>query len=342
MLSNLCTHYVKEKVRVLNQPLVSVIIPVYKVSDYLDRCIESLVIQSYSNLEIILVDDGSPDECALMCDEWAKKDSRIMVIHKTNGGQAEARNYGMQIVCGEYISFIDSDDYVFENFVEVLLSTALKNDSDIVVCGFAKCYENGQHDDYSDNSSETDYSTHEGMEALLKGTPFHLHVWDKLFRREVIKDLSFEVGRIHEDVSWIYKAFGESKRITKINRTLYYYLQRESSTTGHGYSSLRSLDFLDEKRDCQLYIEKNYPDLALQAKLDFFGSCMYLMQCVIKYMSGKERRQAIARIRKYKKMCHIAFKEISTVQGASKKYYYLAKINIYLCCKIRADLNIGF
>lgn len=322
--------------------IVSVIVPVFRVENYLERCFKCLDNQRYSNIEIILVDDGSPDNCAKMCDEWAEKDNRITVFHKPNGGQAEARNFGIQISCGEYISFVDSDDYVSDDYIEVLLSTALKHDSDIVVCDFIKCYESGKHEECYDDLSESEFSAHEAIEALLKGIPFYLHVWDKLYKREAIKDIYFEVGRIHEDVSWIYKAFGESKKITKINRTMYFYLQRESSTTGQGYNSLHSLDFLEEKRDCQQYIEKKYPDLALQAKMDFFGSCMYLMQCAIKYMSGKEKRQAIARIRKYKKKCHITFKDLRVVQGASKKYYYLAKLNIYLCCKLRADLNIGF
>lgn len=326
----------------LEKPTVSVVVPVFKVAEYLEICIESIVKQSYTNLEIILVDDGSPDACPIMCDEWAERDNRITVIHKHNGGQAEARNFGTQICCGEYVCFVDSDDYVSDDFIEVLLSIALKHYSDIIVCDFTKCYESGEYEEYYDDLTESEFSAHEGMEALLKGTPFHLHVWDKLYKREVIKDIFFKVGRIHEDVSWIYKVFGESKRITKISRTMYFYLQRESSTTGQGYNSLRSLDFLDEKKDCQLYIERNYPDLALHAKLDFFGSCMYLMQCAIKFMSGKEKRLAIARIRKYKKKCHITFKDLSVVQGASKKYYYLAKLNIYLCCKLRADLNIGF
>ena len=122
------------------KPTVSVIVPVFKVADYLDRCISSLVNQSYSNIEIILIDDGSHDDCALMCDEWAEKDARITVIHKLNGGLSDARNYGMRIICGDYVSFIDSDDYISENFIEVLLSTALKNDSDIVECDFIKFF----------------------------------------------------------------------------------------------------------------------------------------------------------------------------------------------------------
>ena len=325
-----------------DKPSVSVIVPVFKVEDYLGRCIYSVVNQTYSDLQIILIDDGSPDECALMCDEWAEKDDRITVIHKLNGGQAEARNYGMQFVCGEYISFIDSDDYISDDFIEVLLSTAIEHGSDIAVCDFTKCYENGEYKEYHDDSALSDFSTNDGMTALLNGDTFHLHVWDKLYKLKVVKDICFNVGRIHEDVSWVYRVFGEANRITKINRTMYFYLQRESSTTGQDYNSLRSLDFLAEKRDCQLYIEKNYPELAQQAKLDFFASCMYMMQCVIKYMSGRDKRQAVAIIRKYKKLCGLTFKDIDTVHGSSKKYFYMAKISIYLCGLLRAKFNIGF
>lgn len=322
-------------------PLISVIIPVYMVSGYIDRCIQSLVDQKYSNIEIILVDDGSPDGCAIKCDRWAEQDARITVIHKPNGGQSEARNYGIKIACGDYISYIDSDDYVSEDFIGGLVSNALEYNSDIAVCDYVKLRESGEHDRYKDDLSVGVFSTIEGLSALIAENPFHLHVWDKLYRRKVIQDIQFDVGKIHEDVFWLYKAFGGAEIITKINRTMYFYLQRESSTTGRGYS-LKSLDYLDEKWNSRLYIEKNYPELSLQAKLSFFGSCMYLMQCVIKYMSGSEKRQAIAIIRDYKKKCRLKFKDINAVHGSSKKYFYLAKINLYLCCKLRADFNIGF
>ena len=324
-----------------NKPTISVIIPVYMVSNYLDRCLESITSQRYSNIEIILVDDGSSDVCAIKCDKWVKKDIRITVIHKPNGGQADARNYGMEIICGDYVSFIDSDDYISGDFFEVLISTAFEHNSDIVVCDFVKVNENGEYEEHHDDLDVCDYSVFEGLSGLIDGHQFYLHVWDKLYKRSVIRDLYYEVGKIHEDVFWLYQAFGQSKRITKINRTMYFYLQRESSTMGQGYS-LRSMDFLEGKKNCRLYIEKYYSELALKARLDFFGSCMYMMQCVLKYMSGDEKRQAVAIIRKYKKECHVTFKELGAVHGSAKKYYYFAKINIYLCCKLRAILNIGF
>ena len=114
-----------------NNPKISVIVPVYKVEKYLDKCVESIVNQTYKNLEIILVDDGSPDNCPAMCDEWAEKDERIRVIHKENGGLADARNAGMDIATGDYIGFVDSDDWIEPNMYEVLLKNALKYDADI-------------------------------------------------------------------------------------------------------------------------------------------------------------------------------------------------------------------
>ena len=322
-------------------PLISVIVPVYMVSDYLDRCINSIVNQSYSNLEIVLVDDGSHDDCANKCDEWAQNDDRITIIHKLNGGQADARNYGIRIACGEWFGFVDSDDYSSVEFLEVLLSIALKHNSDIVVCDFVKIYDHGECEEYQDDLAVRDYSTSDALSALIDENPFYLHIWDKLYRRKVIQDIYFDVGRIHEDVFWLYRAFGSAERITRINHSLYFYLQRESSTTGQVYS-LKSLDYLEEKWKSQLYIKKNYPELALQAKLNFFGSCMYMMQCVIKYMSGIEKCQAIAIIRDFKKKSRVKFKEIKTVHGSTKKFFYLAKINLYLCCKLRANFNIGF
>ena len=316
------------------KPTVSVIVPVFKVADYLDRCISSLVNQQYTNTEIILVDDGSPDDCALMCDEWAEKDDRITVIHKTNGGLSDARNFGMRVICGDYISFIDSDDYISEDFYEVLLSTALKNDSDIVECGVAKFYENGEFEEYHDDFAVNDYSASDGLSALINETMFHQHVWNKLYKQEAVQNILFEVGKQHEDEFWTYQIFGQSNRITKINRTMYFYFQRESSIMGQGYS-LRRLDALEGKWNRQQYIEKNYPELTTQAKIDFFGSCMYAMQCVIRYMVGAERKQAVGIIRNYKKRCRLTFKDIKSVCGGIKKYFYLAKINMYLCSKLR-------
>ena len=122
--------------------LISVIVPIYNVEKYLQKCVDSIINQTYKNLEIILVDDGSPDNCPKMCDDYAEKDSRIKVVHKENGGLSDARNVGMEVATGEYVSFIDSDDYISLDFYETLLETIVDNDSDVVECGVVKFYEN--------------------------------------------------------------------------------------------------------------------------------------------------------------------------------------------------------
>lgn len=324
----------------MEQLLISVIIPVYKVYDYIDKCIESVINQTYKSLEIVLVDDGTPDDCAAKCDEWAKKDARIMVIHKLNGGLSDARNYGMKIISGDYVSFIDSDDYISVDFYKVLLSTAIKNDSEIVVCGVTRLFKNGEYEEHHDDSDVSNYSASDGLSALISEKPFHQHVWDKLYKREIVQNIYFEVGKQHEDEFWTYQVFGQAKIITKINLTMYFYLQRETSIMGTGYS-LRSLDALEGKWNRQEYIEKYYPELTLQAKLDFFGTCIYLLQHILKNMSGKEKREAVAEIRAYKKMCRITFSEIKTVRKGVRKYFYLAKINMYICCKLRVIIGVS-
>ena len=127
----------------MNKPLISVIVPVYKVERYLDECVESIVNQTYHNLEIVLVDDGSPDNCPQMCDDWAKKDERIRVIHKENGGVSSARNAGLDICTGDYISFIDSDDWIPSNFEEEMLAKAEKLSLDVVIANIRRMKENG-------------------------------------------------------------------------------------------------------------------------------------------------------------------------------------------------------
>lgn len=322
-------------------PLISVIVPIYKVDKYLDRCIESILNQTYSNLEIILVDDGSPDNCPKMCDEYAVKDSRINVLHKKNGGLSDARNAGMAVAKGELISFIDSDDYISTDFFEVLYKAMITEKSDIVECSVVKFYEDNHFDVYSDDNKISSYLTVDALSALISEDPFHQHVWNKLYKTELIKDIPYAVGKLNEDEFWTYQAFGNAKKITKINKTMYYYFQRNGSIMGTGYN-LRRLDALEGKSNRQDYIEKNYPALTEKAKADLYGSCMFAYQCVLKYMSGEEKRQAARIVKKYMRKNTLSFKEINNTNDSSRKYFILAKFNFYLCCKLRAVLNIGF
>ena len=187
------------------QPLISVIVPIYNVEDYLDRCVDSIINQTYKNLEIILVDDGSPDNCPKMCDDYAKIDNRIKVVHKENGGLSDARNAGMKVATGEYVSFIDSDDYVSLDFYETLLQTMIDNDSDIVECGVVKFYENGKFDEYSDDQMIKNFNTVDGLEGLINENSFHQYVWNKLYKSSIALDIPYEVSKLNEDEFWTYQ-----------------------------------------------------------------------------------------------------------------------------------------
>lgn len=322
-------------------PLISVIVPIYNVEKYLARCVDSIVNQTYKNLEIILIDDGSPDRCPQMCDDYAEKDSRIKVVHKKNGGLSDARNAGMAVATGEYISFIDSDDYVSDDFFECLLDVMNKENSDIVECSVVKFYEDNRFDEFSDDLSVKTYDTQDAMSALIAENPFHQHVWNKLYKTELVKDIPYAVGKLNEDEFWTYQVFGRANKVSKLNKTMYYYFQRNSSIMGVGYN-IRRLDALEGKANRQKYIENNFPDLSMQAKIDLYGSCMFAYQSVLKFMSGADKKKALELIRKYRKMYNLSFDEIKLADKSARKYFYLAKCNFGFCCKFRAISGIGF
>ena len=322
-------------------PLISVIVPIYNVEKYLVRCVDSIVNQTYKNLEIILVDDGSPDRCPQMCDDYAEKDSRIKVVHEKNGGLSDARNAGMAVATGEYISFIDSDDYVSDDFFECLLDVMNKENSDIAECSVVKLYEDNRFDEFSDDLSVKTYDTQDAMSALIAENPFHQHVWNKLYKTELIKDIPYAVGKLNEDEFWTYQVFGRANKVSKLNKTMYYYFQRNSSIMGVGYN-IRRLDALEGKANRQKYIENNFPDLSTQAKIDLYGSCMFAYQSVLKFMSGADKKKALELIRKYRKMYNLSFDEIKLADKSARKYFYLAKCNFGFCCKFRAISGIGF
>ena len=322
-------------------PLISVIVPIYNVEKYLARCVDSIVNQTYKNLEIILVDDGSPDRCPQMCDDYAEKDSRIKVVHKKNGGLSDARNAGMVVATGEYISFIDSDDYVSDDFFECLLDVMNKENSDIAECSVVKFYEDNRFDEFSDDLSVKTYDTQDAMSALIAENQFHQHVWNKLYKTELVKDIPYAVGKLNEDEFWTYQVFGRANKVSKLNKTMYYYFQRNSSIMGVGYN-IRRLDALEGKANRQKYIENNFPDLSTQAKIDLYGSCMFAYQSVLKFMSGADKKKALELIRKYRKMYNLSFDEIKLADKSERKYFYLAKCNFGFCCKFRAISGIGF
>lgn len=211
----------------MKTPKISVIIPVYKVEPYLRGCLNSIVNQTYENLEIILVDDGSPDGCGAICDEYAARDRRIRVIHKTNGGVSSARNAGLRAAAGEWIGWVDSDDWIEPDMYEYLLSHALSAGADITVCGRLERYRDRSV--FRGWEREETLDTETALELLLKNDVMQNYLWDKLWRRGLFDGLSFPEGRTFEDIAIMHRLFVRARRIVCLPEAKYNYFQRPGS-----------------------------------------------------------------------------------------------------------------
>ena len=214
----------------LEQPKISIIVPIYKVEPYLRKCLDSIVNQTYQNLEIILIDDGSPDRCGEICDEYAAKDGRITVIHKTNGGLSSARNAGLDAATGEYIGFVDSDDWIEMDMYEYLLSNVLSKNADICICGRYEEYENKFF--IKRYLGEELLNKEDAVCALLKNDLIQNFVWDKLWRRKLFDNICFPVGRTYEDLAIVHRLFERAEVILCLPEAKYHYLQRPDSIVG--------------------------------------------------------------------------------------------------------------
>ena len=322
----------------MNVPLISVIVPVYKVEPYLDRCVESIVNQTYENLEIILVDDGSPDICPAMCDAWVEKDSRIKVIHKENGGLSDARNAGMAVASGELMGFVDSDDWIAPEMYRLLYENMVETDSDIAACGVEMVWEDGTPSRMLTMAGSRLMNRNEAMEAIIKENWLKQPVWYKLYRTELIRDILFPVGKYHEDVFWSYRAVGRADRVYVFDYPCYFYTQRSGSIMGGGYS-LKRLDGLEAKAERLVYLKQEFPSLTEEGKRNLWFSAMYALQMSMKHLPSTELGQARTRIAA---VCN----EIAPVSGKGlvtkqRIWLQMSKISFIWTCRLRNQLGIG-
>ena len=319
---------------------ISVIIPIYKVENYLNRCVESVVNQSYQNLEIILVDDGSPDNCPKMCDEWAEKDERIKVIHKENGGLSDARNAGMDEISGEYVFFVDSDDWIHRDTLKILMMFQKNHDVDIVECKalpISKEVTDAQID--VENITLSVFDTKEAMASLLREKPLKQTVWNKLYKRKIIDSIKFEVGKYHEDEFWTYQIFDKAKEILFLDVELYYYYQRQDSIMGQAFS-LKRLDAIEGRyRRLEMFKEK-YPELVSEAKENLAFLIIYYGQqalnsnnsLVVEYFKDAQNY--------LNQLCVLA-EDLNKMSTTHKVWVNGAKYNLKFVCKLRNLMKIG-
>lgn len=240
--------------------LVSIIVPIYNVDKYLEECIESLKNQTYKNLEIILINDGSIDNSEQICRYVAEKDNRIIFINKKNGGAASAKNEGLKVAKGDYITFVDSDDFIEPDMIEYMVNTIKKYDSDIVQCSFTNLYKNTEKFK-QDTIVEQKISSKDFLELFLTKWDSSLF-WNKLFKREVIKNVFFKEGRCIDDEFFTYKCVLNSKSIVTSNKIVYNYRMRKSGVMKSESSQKQILkdrvDYLYERYEL---VRKIYKDL---------------------------------------------------------------------------------
>lgn len=216
--------------------LISVIIPVYKVEDYLNRSVNSIIGQTYKNLEIILVDDGSPDRCGEICDEYAKIDDRIRVIHQKNGGLSSARNAGIEIAQGKYLTFLDSDDWVHQEYIERLYQLLITRNSDIAACNFIRtCSEDNILE--SSDIGVYEFTNMEALEQLTGKLAVELTVaWGKIYNKKLFEDIRYPIGKVHEDEFVAHHLLYKANKTVYTTRQMIYYWQREDSIMGRGFN----------------------------------------------------------------------------------------------------------
>jgi len=256
---------------------VSVIVPIYKVEKYLRECIDSIINQTYTNLEIILVDDGSPDNCGAICDEYTLKDFRIRVIHKENGGLSHARNAGLDIATGDYYCFVDSDDMLPDHSVRTLLDLMKTHSGDMVIAGFER---------FSDESGEVFFSTEdEGLwthvysreEALKDFYRDGCQAWAVLYKRKIHEHIRFPKGEINEDEAIVFQILDLCDQVVVTSRVVYSYRNREESITTSSFSE-KKLAWVKHCRDNLAFIQEKYPQLEEYALQRYRGSLLWALR----------------------------------------------------------------
>lgn len=244
---------------------VSVIVPVYQVEKYLRQCLDSIVNQTFKEIEIILVDDGSKDNSGKICDEYALKDNRVKVIHQDNMGLSDARNSGMNQMSGNYFMFVDSDDYVSEQMIEKLYTSAVETDADVVCCNFEYFWENNENESFSTKQKREELNSSEIFSHRKNEKNYGIWTvaWNKLYKSSSMNSFRFRSGKIHEDEFWANDIYQKDLKVVTIEDSLYYYRQRHNSIVSIK-SIKKEFDLIEAFQErMQIYLNQNmYPDQA--------------------------------------------------------------------------------
>lgn len=315
----------------MNQDLISVIVPIYNVEQYLERCVNSICNQTYKNLEIILVDDESPDNCGKMCDEFALKDSRVKVIHQKNKGLSGARNSGIDIAKGEYIGFVDSDDYIDETMYETLYNDIKKFNAKISICNRFYEFEDGKR--LLRYKVDNEIKVYTGKEAIIEMnsfSSFDMSAWDKLYHRSVWEKIRYPEGKLSEDFFVIFKLFDIAQKVTFNPKPLYFYFQRKNSISRN---KKINWDFIEASKEQMEYVSEKYPDITDVVKIAYASANMtvYNFHIKSKVKCPKDKRKEMQKNVKNNLAC---FSKENVPRSK--------KIQAFLFCKCTVLYNVMF
>lgn len=315
--------------------LISVIIPVYKAEPFLNHCIQSVADQTYQNLEIILVDDGSPDNSGTICDIWAAKDSRIKVIHQENTGGAQARNAALDAAAGDLIAFVDSDDYIAPDMYTHLVSL-LKQGADIAECGHVNVTDDAVIFEKHSLTAQK-YTAEEAMRLHIQDIAFRQLIWNKLYRREIIGGIRFPKGKKIDDEFFTYQVLGNAQTLIRSDKICYAYRQQSDSVM-HSMGAAGRLQAIEAKVQRENYIEHHFPALTALNRKNLWFTCLYHGQLSLREMDKHEAKPAIDYLCGVLKNYPL---ELAGCTAKEKLWLSLAGRQFRAACHLRNLLKIG-
>lgn len=275
----------------MKDPLITIIVPIYKVENYIDRCIQSILCQTYKNIEIFLVDDGSPDKCGEIIDQYAQVDSRIVALHKENGGLSDARNYATPLAHGDFLTFVDSDDWISPYYIENLYNTIARDGADLAISWFTVTYEDKTSKDkyYNELEGYELISSIECLRRMFYQNGIETSAWGKLYKKSSKDLLAYPKGKLYEDIPVTYAVIKQAKKIAIIKNEDYYYFQRPASIQNKAFD-LRKLDAIEHMSNVVADVECCFPGLTKAVHCRYFSCvCNILFQITDeKYAAEKE------------------------------------------------------
>nr|WP_263393889.1 glycosyltransferase [Streptococcus sp. Marseille-Q6470] len=281
------------------QEKISIIVPVYNVEAYLERCVESILKQTYTNFELLLINDGSTDTSGELCDKLALRDQRIRVIHKENGGLSAARNTGIDHASSDLIGFIDSDDYIDEDMYETLYRHLRESNADLSMCGHYDVFHQIPEEQVSEIQT-WELSSEEAIKMVMEAKVLSVTAVNKLYKKELFNQLRFEVGKIAEDAFIMIRLLDQCQKVVATNEKKYYYVHRENSITTQKFS-LKFLNVIEAYEQNAKIVSDKYPNLKYQADTRICWAYFYVLDRLLKDEEYKDEKLEIELIQYLKK-----------------------------------------